>query len=158
MKTDKRLFPLYVDLSTETVVVCGGGTIASRRIHTLLEFVKDIIVISPEILPELKEMADQGILRWFKKSYETSDLHYADIVLAATDHAEVNHEIYRSCKIFGIPVNNGSDKNECDFQFPGIILQDEVVIAFNSGGRNYKKTREIREKVQAFLNSSEEEK
>ncbi len=50
-----------------------------------------------------------------------------------------------------ILVNISSDQNKCDFHFPGIIQYNEVVIGVNSGGKNHKQTKILREKIEDFL-------
>lgn len=154
MKT-KKMFPLYVDLSEKHILVAGGGTIGERRVKSLLSFAGKITVVSPELTEELKSLAEEGRITWICRNYEKDDLDSADIVLGATDHEEVNYRIYSDCREKQITVNISNDKSKCDFYFPGIIQHDDIVIGFNGGGTNHRKTREVREQVQKFL---EEEK
>ena len=44
---EKKLFPLFTDLTEKKAVVFGAGTIATRRVKTLLSFVGEIRVIAP---------------------------------------------------------------------------------------------------------------
>ena len=69
MKT-KKYFPLFMDLNSKKVMVVGGGTIAERRIRTLLDFVEEIWVIAPEISDGIRELKEQGRIFWKKKRYE----------------------------------------------------------------------------------------
>ena len=46
-RKEKKFFPLFVDLTQKKAVVIGGGKIASRRIQTLLPFVREIVVVAP---------------------------------------------------------------------------------------------------------------
>ena len=70
MKTEKKRFPLYTDLTEKKAVVIGGGNIASRRIKSLLGFVGELIVIAPDVQPEIQELAKSGELVWKQKKYE----------------------------------------------------------------------------------------
>ena len=54
MKTEKKLFPLYTDLTQKKAVVIGGGKIAARRIKSLLGFVGELVVIAPDVQPEIQ--------------------------------------------------------------------------------------------------------
>ena len=54
MKTEKKLFPLYTDLTQKKAVVIGGGKIAARRIKSLLGFIGELVVIAPDVQPEIK--------------------------------------------------------------------------------------------------------
>lgn len=80
-----------------------------------------------------------------------SDFSMAYMVLAVTNNRELNEEIYHACKEEGIYVNVASDKDLCDFYFPGICLKDDVVVGVTASGMNHKKARAVREKVQALL-------
>ena len=54
MKEEKKpYFPMFVDLSEKNVVVVGAGTIAKRRIRSLIEFTNHLSVIAPEVNNEL---------------------------------------------------------------------------------------------------------
>ena len=97
MKTEKKRFPLYTDLTEKKAVVIGGGNIASRRIKSLLGFVGELIVIAPDVQPEIQELAKSGELVWKQKKYEREDLYDADLALAATDDRKVNEDIYSAC-------------------------------------------------------------
>ena len=148
---NRRMFPLYVDLSKIPVLVAGGGSVAERRVKTLLPFVEHIKVVSPYVSPALRCFAEDEKIIWKEKCYEEGDLEGAGIVLAATDQEEINYRIYSDCKNRGITVNISNDKEKCDFYFPGIINYEGIVIGFNGGGVNHRKTREVREQVQKFL-------
>ena len=156
MKRDKKMFPMYTDLTQKKVLIIGGGPIGERRAVTLLDFAGEILVISPSVTDRLRTLAEEEKIVWVDKKYEREDLYDADLVLAATDSREVNEDIYSACKCLGIPVNVSSDRTKCDFHFPGILIKDDIVIGFNGGGNQHKKTKEMREKVQHFLERPEE--
>lgn len=80
-----------------------------------------------------------------------ADFAMAYMVFAVTNNRELNEEIYRTCKEEGIYVNVASDKNLCDFYFPGICLKDDVVVGITASGMNHKKAKAVREKIQALL-------
>ena len=55
MSNDKKpYFPLFVDLNEKQIVVVGAGTIAKRRIRTLVSFTNHLTVIAPEVNRELR--------------------------------------------------------------------------------------------------------
>ena len=47
--------------------------------------------------------------------------------------------------------NVASDRDQCDFYFPGIYMQDELVVGITASGLNHKKARRIREEIQKAL-------
>ena len=64
-----RYFPLFINLEKKKVTVIGAGTIASRRIRTLLNFGARITVLAPEASEEVEKLAGEGKLVWRKERY-----------------------------------------------------------------------------------------
>ncbi|MGI6089663.1 MAG: precorrin-2 dehydrogenase/sirohydrochlorin ferrochelatase family protein, partial [Bilifractor porci] len=73
-----KYFPFFVDLSEKQVVVIGAGSIASRRVRTLLSFADHITVVSPEATEEIAGLAAEGKIRWIKENYSRERLADAD--------------------------------------------------------------------------------
>ena len=136
----KKYFPIFIDLSEKKIVVIGGGTIAGRRINTLCHFCDHVLVVAPEVTPVVKELVQQEKVTWIRATYDRSYLTDANLVVAATDHTQVNHQVKADClelekeqnrQIF---VSVADDKSLCDFYFPSIVQDEEMVIGINSGG------------------------
>lgn len=148
---NKPFFPMFVDLSDKKIVVAGGGTIATRRVKTLLRFTRNITVIAPRMTPELLELGKAGRIQIQARPVKRSDFDMAYMVLAATNDWKRNDEIYHICKEEGIYVNVASDKDLCDFYFPGICMKDGTVVGVTASGEDHKKAKAVREKIQALL-------
>lgn len=155
MKSEKKMFPLFMDLTKRRCVVIGAGKIASRRVEALLPFIGEILVIAPKASPRILSLAGAGALAYWERSYEKGDLLGADLVLIATDNRAVNDEIYKDCKELGILVNTASDQQKCDFHFPAVIQKDSIVIGINGGGKDHKRVKQIRQELQEFLEDLE---
>ncbi len=149
--TKKPYFPMFIDLTDKKVIVVGAGTIAKRRIRSLLSFTNHLVVIAPEVNKELKDLENQGLLKILRKKYDREDVYGADLVIAATNDAQTNNDIYSVCKCMGIPVNVCSDKRKCDFYFPGIALKDQVVVGVTASGSDHKKARWVIEQIRKIL-------
>lgn len=155
-------FPLFINLEDKPILVIGGGVIAERRIRSLLEFGCKITVVSPNLTDKLEQFAETGKIVWRNEVYSKECLNgcipgsessaWMFVLAAALDH--VNKDIVRDCKAIGIPVNNASRKEDCDFYFPGLIKEKELVIGITSGGSDHgfvavlsKKIRELVQKT-----------
>lgn len=158
MKNDSLYFPLFVDLREKKIVVIGAGTIALRRVKTLMDFSDHITVIAPDMHPEFKNLEKCKNIQLLHKEYQREMILDADMVLAATDNAELNQEIYGVCKCLGILVNVCSDKTKCDFYFPGIVKQDSVVVGITASGKNHGLAKEVRNKIETCLRGEEKMK
>ena len=137
---------MFIDLTGKNIMVAGGGTIALRRVRTLLKFGADIHVIAPELCEELVQMEEEGKITAEYRAYRTGDIDGAQIVLAATDDHEVNRRIWEECQASGIIVNVADDKSLCDFYFPSVT--DDTVIGINCGGMDHAKVKETRIKIE----------
>ena len=147
-------FPLFVDLEGRQVLVVGGGKIAMRRVRTLLEFGCEITVVSPEVCEELWEK-----VLWKKKRYDETDLESLGnvgeasrfVFVLAAAAPEVNEKIVCDCRKKKIPVNNASNRDQCDFYFPGIAKDGDTVVGITSGGGDHRLAAKISVAVRQIL-------
>ena len=149
--TKKPYFPMFIDLTEKKVVVAGAGTIAKRRIRSLLNFTNHLTVIAPEVNKELKSLEAEGLLTILKRKCEMEDFYSADLVIAATNDAQINNAIYDTCRKQGILVNVCSDKQKCDFYVPGIAMKDQVVVGITASGKDHKRAKALVEQIRSIL-------
>ncbi len=142
---------MYVDISEKKILVVGGGRIALRRVKTLAQFNRHITVVSPELTQELQNLPEEGEIQWIRKIYEKEDLGDSDMVLACTNDSTLNETICRDGRERGMMVNNCSDKGMCDFYFPALIRQEDVVISLCSGGTDHRKVSRIAQMIRDLL-------
>lgn len=150
-KSDKPLFPLFTDISDYKIVVVGGGSVALRRVRTLLHFASDLTVVAPQLCGELEELVRQGRVKLKRRSYCRDDLYAAHMVLAATDDKKVNEDIYSACRCLGILVNTASDRRKCDFHFPSVVLKEGISVGVTGNGENHRQVKENRKKIEKYL-------
>ena len=133
-----RNFPLFLDISDKKILVYGAGRIASRRVETLLAFASSLTVFAPEASETVRNAWKEGKLSYQQRVYEPGTIpEDAFFVLAATDNAAVNEAIWQECRKKKILVNVCSNREHCDFQFPGVALKDDLVIGINAGGSDH---------------------
>ena len=144
-------FPVFIDLSKKQVLVVGAGKIASRRVRTLSSFTGNITVVAPQISQEIRELAVQYPMTLDERSFLPEDLEQKDMVLAATDDDTLNRRIASLCKEKRIPVNVCSDQTLCDFQFPSVVRDGDVVIGINASGKDHHLVKKTRQKVEQSI-------
>ena len=49
-------FPMFLKLENAPCLVAGGGAVALRKVKNLLSFGAEIMLVAPEIAPELEEL------------------------------------------------------------------------------------------------------
>lgn len=144
-------FPIFIDISDKKIFVIGGGNIAERRIATLLTFAKHIFVISPKITDKIKKWTLDGQIHWIQENYHPSFLKDADIVLATTNDPFCNDSVVKYCNENHILVNTSHKKENCDFYFPGIVKQNDIIVGITTSGQNHTEARRAREYIQHSL-------
>lgn len=146
-------FPLFIDISEKKILVVGAGTIATRRVKTLLRFGAKIAVVADKISEEMAALAggDESNLSLIEREIEAADLEGCDIVCAATNDHAVNRAIYDLCKARGILVNVASDQSLCDFHFPGVVIDGDMVVGINASGKDHSKVKHARELIEGLF-------
>ena len=87
------LFPLFLDLRGRRVLVIGGGTVAARKIASLLEANADVRVIASALEPALLALAAAKRITHVGSTFAASQLEDTWLVIAATDDAGLNRAV-----------------------------------------------------------------
>ena len=58
-----RYYPVFLDIADKPVVVIGGGSVALGKVEGLLEAGARVAVVSPELAPELTDLAAAGRIK-----------------------------------------------------------------------------------------------
>ena len=145
MREDENvvLYPIFLNLSGRRCVVVGGGEVAGRKARKLLQARAEVVVISPEVTPELESVATE--VR--RRPYEEGDLEGAYLVFAATDSREVNAAVAGEAKGRGIPVNVADRPSEGDFALPATLRRGRLQVAVSTGGASPALAQRIRDDV-----------
>jgi precorrin-2 dehydrogenase / sirohydrochlorin ferrochelatase len=134
------LYPIFLDLSGRRCVVVGGGQVANRKARKLLQARAEVVVISPEIRPELESVASEV----HRRPYEAGDLEGAYLAFAATDAREVNAAVALEAKERDIPVNVADGPSGGDFALPSVLRRGRLQVAVSTGGASPTLARRIK--------------
>jgi precorrin-2 dehydrogenase/sirohydrochlorin ferrochelatase len=134
------LYPIFLDLSGRRCVVVGGGKVADRKARKLLQARARVVVISPEIEPELESLA----VEVHRRPYREGDLEGAYLAFAATNVREVNAAVAREAKDRGIPINVADKPSEGDFALPSTLRRGRLQVAVSTGGASPTLAQRIR--------------
>lgn len=125
-------------------MIVGGGEVANRKARKLLQARARVVVISPEVRPELASMA----VEVRRRPYAEGDLEGAFLVFAATDLREVNAAVVREARERGIPVNVADEPSEGDFAVPSTLRRGQLQVAVSTGGASPTLARRIRRELE----------
>ncbi len=113
---------------------------ATRKVGKLLQAGAEVLVVAPEIRPELLEMGAEIQSR----PYEYGDLEGAELAFAATDSREVNAAVAGEAKERGIPINVADRPTEGSFTVPSTLRRGALQVAVSTGGASPTLARRIR--------------
>ena len=141
------LYPVFMDLDGRRCVVVGGGEVANRKARKLLQARADVVVISPEIKPELESVA----VEVHRRPFEEGDLQCAFLAFAATDSREVNAAVAREADERGIPVNVADRPSEGSFAVPSVLRRGRMQVAVSTGGASPSLARSIKGELEGIF-------
>ena len=144
-------YPVFLDLTGKPTLVIGGGNVAEGKVRGLLAAEASLTVISPELTPELRALADAGRLQHIAREYRDGDVAGYTLCFVATDDGAVNAAVAADSRRCGIMVNAADDPVNCDFILPSVVRQGDVVLAASTGGASPALARRLREELTAFL-------
>ncbi len=126
-------------------MVVGGGEVANRKARKLLQARAKVVVISPDVRPEIESMAAEVC----RRTYREGDLEGAFLAFAATNRREVNGAVAREAREKGIPVNVADDPTEGDFALPSTLRRGRLQVAVSTGGASPTLARRIRRELES---------
>jgi precorrin-2 dehydrogenase / sirohydrochlorin ferrochelatase len=129
--------PFYIAclrLKGRRCLVVGGGEVGLEKVEGLLACDGDVVLVSPEAVPDLETLAREGSIRWEPREYQASDLEGAFLVIAATDDSEQNIRIYHDAERRAMLANVVDVPPLCNFILPAIIRTGPLAIAISTAG------------------------
>lgn len=149
-----RLFPLFADLKDRRVLVVGGGNVAERKVKSLLASGAVVTVGAPEATPELKQLHEQGAIRFLALPFQPQWLEDVWLVIAATDDRDTNRRIAALAQEKRLFINVVDDPVLSTFQVPSIVDRSPLMIAISSAGYAPVLARRVRERIETLFDHS----
>ena len=147
---------LFHDSTSLRALIIGGGKGALRKALTLLRSGVHCTVIAPNVSSELSEYEQNGQLNWICREVEESDLDSYDLIVAATNDAELNHQICSRSKRLGKLASNLSNPKDGNIQFAALLDDKGIQIAVHTRYSIPEVAQSIREKIARSLVSIDE--
>jgi precorrin-2 dehydrogenase/sirohydrochlorin ferrochelatase len=149
-----KLYPLMMNIEGKSVAVVGGGSVALRKVNSLLEYGAKVTVISPVLKLELLDLSEEGAIRWVAKLFNDKlfdEIPNLALVFGTTDDRNVNVEIFRAAVERRIPCNIADVPDLCSFTVPAVISRGDLSIAISTGGASPALARRIREQLEGHF-------
>jgi precorrin-2 dehydrogenase/sirohydrochlorin ferrochelatase len=142
--------PFYIaclKLTGRRCLVVGGGEVGLEKVEGLLACDGDVTLVSPDAVPALRELADEGSIRWERREYGTADLDKTFIAIAATGDTEVNIRVWEEAEERAMLVNVVDVPPLCNFILPAIIRTGPLAIAISTAGASPALAKRIKAEI-----------
>ncbi|MCW3140858.1 MAG: bifunctional precorrin-2 dehydrogenase/sirohydrochlorin ferrochelatase [Methanophagales archaeon] len=157
------MLPLYVDLSGKRIVVFGGGTIAERKIHQILDTNREgalrlnVEVYSLDFTPRIEEMNEEGEIQCFQCDLWDQNLGEiikgAFLVLVCTDDETLNGRILKETTKFDALVNY---RHVGDVFLSSVVNKGGFLISVSTSGKGPAMARYMKTKISSLIGDKEE--
>lgn len=144
-------YPIFLDLQGKKVLVVGGGTVARRKIDTLLEHGAWVQIVARELMPPLDVYADEGKIRSLGKEFQAEMLQGIFLVIAATDDRRLNSRVGRIAQARGLLVNAVDQPSDCNFIVPSVLRRGDLQVAVSTGGKSPAMARRVRQDLEKVV-------
>ncbi len=148
-----RYYPVFLDMKGKPSVVVGGGTVAERKVESLLSAGAAVTVISPRAAKGIQALVSRGRIRLVKKAYSRGRgmLEGAFIVVCAAGGKAVNEAARQEARELGALVNVVDDPEMCDFIVPSIVDRGSLILAVSTSGKSPMLAKTIREGLEEAI-------
>jgi uroporphyrin-III C-methyltransferase/precorrin-2 dehydrogenase/sirohydrochlorin ferrochelatase len=142
----RTLVPVFLDLSGRSVLIVGGGPVATAKAARLAEAGARIVVVAPDITPELTAIADAV----HRRPFEPGDLDGVWYVVSAAPH-EVNVQVMRAAAERRVFVNAVDDPRAATAFAGSTFSRGPVTVAISTAGQAPALARVMREALERLI-------
>jgi precorrin-2 dehydrogenase/sirohydrochlorin ferrochelatase len=144
-------YPVFLELKDRCCLVVGGGAVGLQKVTGLLAADATVVVVSPELRPELQALLAAGKISHIAREYEARDVEGMQLVMVATDDGAINRRVASDCRERHIWVNAADDPPNCDFILPSVVRKGKITLAASTSGSSPALARRLREELDVYL-------
>ena len=123
-------YPVNLDLNGRACLVVGGGSVAARKVASLVAAGADVTVVAPRVDPAISALTSVTIAR---REYGRGEAAAYRLVFTATDNPAVNQMVFDDAEAAGVWVNSADDPQRCSFTLPAVVRRGSVLLTASTG-------------------------
>ncbi len=143
--------PVMIDITEKLIVVIGGGKAVERRLNKLSKWTENIVIISPSITAQIKELVASTNIVWKKREFHPLDIENASLVIIATNDVELNRRISHDAPSHAW-INAMHDAENGDLEFPIYMQNGHLTIAISTNGASPILAKKIKKDMEEKFN------
>lgn len=133
--------------SLGSALVVGGGSVAARKVASLVEAGFAVVVVAPTIT----ESARAAGVQLRQRAFEPGDLEGHSLVFACTGDRAVNRRVGELCAKRGIPVNVADAPAESSFHSVAVHRSGGIQVGVSTGAAGPRLAAAIRDELALAL-------
>lgn len=141
-------YPISLLVNKLSVLIVGGGEVATRKLQGLLDCDARVTLIAPEVTQTIYELADKQLCSWIEKAYDPSDLDGIQLVFACTNDEATNRSVSEDATARGLLVNVADCPELCTFYLPSVLRRGKLSVAVSTEGSSPFTAAQIRRKLE----------
>ena len=152
LKEHNTLFPVFLKLEKLTILLVGGGYVATEKLGAIYQNSPqaNVRLVATELCPEVKAFIAEHNIHFEERAFIPSDLEGIDLAIIAINDKQISYEIHSACLEGGV-LTNVADKPElCDFYLSSVVQKGNLKIAISTNG----KSPTIAKRVKEVLNEA----
>jgi uroporphyrin-III C-methyltransferase/precorrin-2 dehydrogenase/sirohydrochlorin ferrochelatase len=147
-------YPLVLGLAGRRAVVVGGGPVTARRTSALVEAGADVVLVSPWVCEDLRDLVDSRTVSWLPRDYTGGDLDGAWLVHTATGDPATDDLVAAHAEGARVWCVRADDASLSAAWTPAVARAGDVTVAVTAGGDPRRATT-LRDAVALALDSGD---
>jgi len=153
--------PLLLNLRERSVIVFGGGIVATRRVESLVRSCGRVVVVSTDFTPRLERLAARYPHLSLVRRQIDPDVGLGEcmgdayLVIVATDNFQLNSRIAVAAKSAKKLVNRVDSPEDSDVIFPSTARKGDVTIAISTGGKSPLVAKQLRQRLAGAITKTD---
>lgn len=149
----ERTLPVNLLVKGRLCLLVGAGHVAERKAKSLLSHGARVVLVAPDAVDELRDLASTGEVVLREERYDSALLTELDpfLVYAATDDDELNRRIAIEANQRGLLVSSVSCWEEGDFISPSVIPWGRGQVSVTTEGASCRQAKFMRLRLQELL-------
>ena len=127
-----ELLPLGLRMRGRRVLVVGGGPVALRRVSSLVDVGADVVMVAPDAVDALSDLAARGQIAWYTRIFEPSDMDGGWLAMACTNDPGVNELVVSEAERRQIWCLRADDATAATAWMPAIGRTGPAIVAVHA--------------------------
>lgn len=137
-----------LSLKDRPCLVVGGGEVALRRIKKLIDEEASIMVVSPDVLPDIARYHKEGALQWVAGLYRSEYMVGQQFVIIATDRPDVNAQVMEDAQSVQAFINRADVKDDSTWVFGSAAEMGDLEISIFTNQVSPRVSRLLRQDIE----------